>query len=177
MRRWVLFNCDFTPSHPIRIHFFRICHLQTGDFGWAFYHLEYSLVSFIEQQTKTILIGAYSGMIFSIYMLIKYMLSLELNSKPEFKGLTMGKVKGFENLKMIAHWYNSERLFTIVSFLLPPHTVGKFNLERSLRNNIYVEIRLVTWKHHLFKMTFPNCLQINSLLSKLILCFEVTFPS
>ena len=59
--------------------------------------MEYSLVSFIEQQTKTILIGAYFGMIFSIYMLIKYMLSLELNSKPEFKGLTTGKVKGFEN--------------------------------------------------------------------------------
>lgn len=36
-------------------------------------------------------------MIFSIYMLIKYMLSLELNSKLEYKGLTMGKVKGFEN--------------------------------------------------------------------------------
>ena len=48
-------------------------------------------------------------------------------------------------------------------------------MERSLGNNINLEIRLFTWKHHLFKLTFPNCLQIDSLLSKLILCFEVKF--
>jgi len=42
-------------------------------------------------------------MIFSIYMLIKYMLSLELNSKLEFRGLTMGKVRGIENFKKWLH--------------------------------------------------------------------------
>lgn len=103
MLRWVLFNCDLTivtaNENPL---FVRICHLQTGDFGWAFYHLEYSLVLFIEQPTKIILIGAYSGMIFSICMLIKLMISLELNQS-RFTGLSMEKVRG--KIAKIIGWF------------------------------------------------------------------------